>query len=102
VAVFGKLKAGEIAKEAIPEVLKAFAAEPGLAIENAIRKTKIVALTLDDLRAIIRKTIEKNRELAGEPRGEKVLLGLVMQVVRGKIDPQIVMDELGKELRRAK
>jgi len=100
--IFEKLKAKVIAKEAIPEILKVFAKEPEITIEEAIRKTKIVSLTLDDLKNIIQKTIKENSELVGNERGEKVLFGLVMQVVRGKIDPQIVMDEFEKELKKIK
>jgi glutamyl-tRNA(Gln) amidotransferase subunit E len=101
-ALFEKLKAGEIAKEAIPDVLKVLAAEPDLAIENAIRKTKIRSLTMEDLKIIISKTIGDNKELVGNEHGEKILLGLVMQQVRGKIDPIIVMGELEIALKKRK
>lgn len=102
VALFEKLKSGEIAKEAIPDVLKVLAAEPGLEIENAIRKTKIRSLTMDDLKIIISKTIEANSELVGNEHGEKILLGLVMQKVRGKIDPAVVISELEIALKKRK
>jgi glutamyl-tRNA(Gln) amidotransferase subunit E len=102
IALFEKLKSGQITKEAIPDVLKALAAEPGLEIENAIRKTKIHALSMDDLKIIIGKTIGDNKELAGNERGEKVLLGLVMQKVRGKISPVVVMSELEIALKKRK
>jgi glutamyl-tRNA(Gln) amidotransferase subunit E len=101
-ALFVKFREGHLTKEALPDVLKELAAHPGIDIENAIRKTKIVSLKLDDLKKIIQKTIEKNSELVGDERGEKVLLGLVMQVVRGKIDPTIVMSELEIALRKIK
>ena len=102
VALFGELVKGKLTKEAIPEVLKALAAEPDLTIENAIRKTKIHALSMDNLKIIIGKTLEKNKELIGDARGEKILLGLVMQQVRGKMDPKTVIGELETELKKHK
>lgn len=102
ISVFEKLGKNELAKEAIPDILKIFANEPNITIEEAIRKSKITALTMDDLRAIIQKTLKENSELIGDERGEKVLFGLVMQVVRGKINPQIVMDEFERELKKVK
>ncbi|MFH1237274.1 MAG: Glu-tRNA(Gln) amidotransferase subunit GatE [Candidatus Aenigmatarchaeota archaeon] len=92
--LFDELAKGKLAKEAIPEVLKALAKEPSLSVEQALRKTKIVDLTIDDLKLIIIKTLDKNSELVGDERGENILLGLVMQQVRGKIDTTIVMSEL--------
>jgi glutamyl-tRNA(Gln) amidotransferase subunit E len=101
-ALFEELAKGKITKEAIPDVLKAIAAEPGLDIENAISKTKIRALSTGDLRIIITRTLEKNKELIGDPRGEKVLIGLVMQQVRGKMDPTVVISELEIALKKRK
>jgi glutamyl-tRNA(Gln) amidotransferase subunit E len=99
--LFNELVNGKLTKEAIPDVLKELAKEPSLSAEQAIRKTKIVDLTIDDLKLIIIKTLDKNSELVGDERGEKVLLGLVMQVVRGKINPKTVMEEFEKELKKA-
>jgi glutamyl-tRNA(Gln) amidotransferase subunit E len=101
-ALFEELAKGKITKEAIPDVLKAIAAEPGLDIEHAIRKTKIHALSTEDLRIIITRTLDKNKELIGDPRGEKVLIGLVMQQVRGKMDPTVVISELEIALNKRK
>ena len=92
--IFHELVNGKLAKEAIPDVLKEMAKEPSISAEQAIRKTKIVDLTIDDLKLIIIKTLDKNSELVGDERGEKILLGLVMQQVRGKIDTTVVMSEL--------
>jgi glutamyl-tRNA(Gln) amidotransferase subunit E len=102
IALFSELKKGRLAKEAIPDVLKELAKEPSLSAEQAIRKTKIIDLTIDDLKFIISKTLESNRELVGDERGEKVLLGLVMQKVRGKISPTVVMSELEVALKKAR
>jgi glutamyl-tRNA(Gln) amidotransferase subunit E len=94
VALFDELAKGKINKEAIPDILKTLAKEPSLSVEQAIRKTKIIGLTTEDLRLIIGKTLDGNSELIGNERGENILLGLVMQKVRGKIDPTVVISEL--------
>lgn len=100
--LFAELSKGKLAKEAIPDVLKEMAKEPSISAEQAIRKTKIVDLTIDDLKLIIKKTLENNSELVGNERGEKVLLGLVMQKVRGKIDSVVVIGEVGVALNKAR
>ncbi len=102
IALFEKLKEGRLTKEAIPGVLKELAAHPDIHIDNAIRKTKIRPLSIEDLRIIIHNTLDENKELIGDERGEKILLGLVMQKVRGKINPAIVMGELNVELGKIK
>jgi len=100
IGLFEGLAKGKINKEAIPDILRAMAKEPSLSAEQAIRKTKIIELTVDDLRLIIEKTLDKNKELIGDERGERVLVGLVMQVVRGKISPTVVMSELEIALKK--
>lgn len=99
-AVFSALKKGKITKEAIPKVLKAFAENPGADTEEVIKKLGLGGLSGKELKAIVGKTIKENSNLLGNPRAEKILLGLVMKKVRGKADAGKVMDILKRKLRK--
>ncbi|MEE9323381.1 MAG: Glu-tRNA(Gln) amidotransferase subunit GatE, partial [Candidatus Aenigmarchaeota archaeon] len=98
-SVFKALKKGKIPKEAVPEVLKSFAENPEQGIEKIIGKLGVKALKESELRGIIRKTVRENKSLLKDPRGEKILLGLVMKKVRGRADARKVMEILKKELK---
>lgn len=98
-ATFHSLKSGKISKEAIPDMLKAFAEHPEQKIEKLIGKLGIKTLTDKDLKGIIRKTVKENKNLLKDPRGEKILLGLVMKKVRGRVDVRKVIEILKKELK---
>ncbi len=98
-ATFRALKSGKISKEAVPEVLKSFAEKPGEKIEKIIGKLGIKTLKDSELKGIIRKTIRENKNLLKDPRGKKILLGLVMKRVRGKANARKVMLFLRKELK---
>ncbi len=95
--VLEALENGKITKEAIPEVLKNFAEEPKSDVGKAIEKSGIKSLTDKELLEIIRNIFEENENLFGEVRGEKVILGLVMQKVRGRADAKRVVQLVGEE-----
>ncbi|UCC91216.1 MAG: Glu-tRNA(Gln) amidotransferase subunit GatE [Candidatus Aenigmatarchaeota archaeon] len=98
-SMFQALEKGRISKEAIPGVLKSFAEHPDEKIEKVIKKLGIKTLTEKELKGVIRKTVRENRTLLKDPRGEKILLGLVMKKVRGRANARKVMDILKKELK---
>ncbi len=97
-AAFRALERGRISKEAIPGVLKSFAEHPDEKIEKVIKNLGIKTLAEKELKGIIRKTVRENRTLLKDPRGEKILLGLVMKKVRGKANAKKVIEILRKEL----
>ncbi len=92
---------GEIAKEALPDLLAAAAREPEKPVEEIAREAGLRAMSVEELDSIIRSTIEENRK-AVEERGERafgLLMGRVMSKVRGRIDGKIVAQELRRILR---
>ncbi len=97
--VFRALKSGRISKEAIPGVLKEFAEHPGERIENVVKKLGLETINDRELRAIIRKIIDENQNLLRDPRGKKVIIGLVMRNVRGRADAGKVVKMVEKELK---
>ncbi len=56
-------------------------------------------ISRDDLRLIVQKTITENPNLVKDPRGKKIMLGLVMQKVRGKADARKVIEIIEEEMR---
>jgi len=90
---------GEIGKEAVPEILRKAAKEPGKDAQELAAGMRSV--TSADLGAIIRRILKEKKELLSHPRREKVLMGLVMKEVRGSVDGKKVMDALLRELKKA-
>lgn len=100
VSLFKAFKSGKFPKEAIPEILKEFAKHPGEGIENITKKLGIERISDDDLRLIVQKTIMENPNLSKDPRGKKIMLGLVMQKVRGKASAGKVIEIIEEEMKR--
>ena len=100
--LFGLVQKKRIAKEAIPQVLRSIAKSPGKSTGEVVSKIGGGSMTASDLDRIIRKILSEKKELISHPRREKILMGLVMKEVRGKIDGKTVIDTLMKELKKAK
>jgi glutamyl-tRNA(Gln) amidotransferase subunit E len=98
ISVFKALKSGKIPKEAIPEILKEFARHPWERLDNILKKLGIESISDDDLRLIVQKTITENPNLLKDLRGKKILLGLVMQKVRGKAEARKVIELVEEEM----
>jgi glutamyl-tRNA(Gln) amidotransferase subunit E len=101
-ATFRAVSEGKIAKEAIPMVLKELANNPGASIDDILKKIGIERLTVEQLREIIRKAIQEHWDevrLKGE-RSFGKLMGIVMEIVRGRIDGATVARVLKEELKR--
>jgi glutamyl-tRNA(Gln) amidotransferase subunit E len=99
-AVFMLLGSGRISKEAIPGLLKELSEHPHKTADEIASKSGMAALSDHDLSGIIKRTINENSNLLADERGQKILLGLVMQKVRGKADSKKVMEMLSAELRK--
>jgi glutamyl-tRNA(Gln) amidotransferase subunit E len=100
ISIFQALKSGKLPKEAIPEILKEFAKNPKENLENILKKIGLKILSLKELEQIVQKTIRENQNLLRDPRGEKILLGLVMRKVRGRAEAKKVMDLVSKEFKK--
>jgi len=96
--VFEALKEGRITKEAIPDVLKAFAKNPSWSMANIIKKLGLETLSTTELEKLIKKTVKENPQVLKTSRPEKALMGLVMKKVRGRAPGRIVMQLILEEL----
>ncbi|MEM1745760.1 MAG: Glu-tRNA(Gln) amidotransferase subunit GatE [Candidatus Nezhaarchaeales archaeon] len=85
---------GLIAKEAIPEVLKAMAENPNAPVVEVVEKLGFKAVSLDEVRSLVDRVIEENAAFIKD-KGEKafkLVMGKVMSILRGKIDGKLVSD----------
>jgi len=90
------LSRGKITMDAVPEILRKLSKNPDKRIEDFIVK----AIPESKLREIIRNVIEKNRDALEKPRPEKILMGEVMKLVRGRAEGATVMKILMEEMKR--
>lgn len=98
--LFSTLAQGKFAKEAVPRVLRTIADNPTLSVNSALAKEGLQAINEPELTRLIEEVIEQNRELVNS-RGtgaHSILMGKVMQKVRGKVDGKTVNDALAKRL----
>jgi glutamyl-tRNA(Gln) amidotransferase subunit E len=100
VSVFAALKSGKISKGSVPDLLKELAKSPEINVEDLIKKSGIKTISVQELESIVKKTLQEEKGLLKDPRAEKILMGLIMQKVRGRIDGKIVMDVLRREIKR--
>ncbi|NHW44474.1 MAG: Glu-tRNA(Gln) amidotransferase subunit GatE [Candidatus Verstraetearchaeota archaeon] len=92
--MFKALGKGLMAKEAIPDVLKAMAENPNASLQEILEKLGLRALSLDEVRALVDRIIEENADVLKErgDRAFKVVMGRVMSVLRGKVDGKLVSE----------
>ncbi len=98
VDVFDMVSKKQVAKEAVPEILRCVAKSMGKSVSEVAGTVKTVDTT--ELERIISGIIEGKKDLLGHPRREQVLMGLVMKEVRGSVDGKTVMDTLVKVLKK--
>uniref|UniRef100_A0A7J3X956 Glutamyl-tRNA(Gln) amidotransferase subunit E n=2 Tax=Thermofilum pendens TaxID=2269 RepID=A0A7J3X956_THEPE len=100
-SVLAYIAQGAMAKEAIPDVLKLLATNPGIAVEDAL-KSLGGSITEEELRKIVREVLAENSQYVRE-KGERAfgkIMGLVMEKVRGKADGRLVSEVVRDELRK--
>jgi glutamyl-tRNA(Gln) amidotransferase subunit E len=92
--MFKALSKGLMAKEAIPDVLKAMAENPEASLPEILEKLGLRALSLDEVRALVDRIIEENVEVLKEKgeRAFKVVMGKAMSFLRGKVDGKLVSE----------
>jgi glutamyl-tRNA(Gln) amidotransferase subunit E len=100
--LFSALAKGELAKEAIPEVLRALCSSPELSVAQAMEKLGLKGFSEEEVRSLARRVIEERSDFVRE-RGEgaaKPLMGVLMKELRGRVEGRVVMKILQEELRR--
>ncbi len=97
---FRKVASGEVAKEALPDLLRLGAG--GRGVEEAVRELGLGRVGEEELRLKVEEAVSSHLELVKE-RGEgavRPLMGIVMKDFRGKVDGRVVSELLTKEVRR--
>lgn len=93
---FTLLDKGMVAKEAIIDILTYIAEGKADNARDAIEKLSLSSLTKELLDEIVRDIVEKNKEIVRKRRDESfsILMGKVMEQVRGKADGKVVSSVL--------
>jgi glutamyl-tRNA(Gln) amidotransferase subunit E len=100
-SIFVALDQGNFAKEAVPEILRRYMENPGSTVQEAIAKSGLKSITTEELEKIVGDVIMQNAELIktrGALASGRILMGTVMQQVRGKADGKVVSETLSKRL----
>ena len=98
--LFGVLSSGETTKEAIPDILTWLSRHEGATVREAVEGLGLTMLSEKDLSSIIDDLVRENRILV-ESRGMGafgVLMGMVMERVRGRAKAESVSETLKKRL----
>lgn len=99
--IFNKISAGELTKEAIPDVTVWLSSHENKGVQDAIKSLSLKTISENELKAFVEKVIEDNRSLIRE-RGENsfgVFMGIIMKELRGKVDAAIVSRVLREKLK---
>lgn len=100
IELFRCIANGEMAKEAIPEVLRELSQKPDLNMREVIRKLGKESIGIKELEGIIVEEMEKISEIIEEKGmgAMGLLMGRVMSIVRGRIDGKIVNEVVKRKL----
>jgi len=98
--VFEALSRGKFAKEALPGVIRQISAEPTMSLESALSNAGLGMIHETELAKIVDQVIEQNIGLVKSKGAlaHSILMGKIMQTVRGKVDGKVVNETLGKRL----
>ena len=93
---------GELAKEAIPEVISWLSKNEAKSVQEAINSLGLKMLSEEEIERIIDRIIAANKDTI-EKRGQEafgMIMGMVMKEIRGKANASLVNEILGRKLRR--
>jgi glutamyl-tRNA(Gln) amidotransferase subunit E len=98
--VFRLVSSGETVKEAIPEIVGWLSKHDGAAVRDAIEGLGLGMISREELELMIEDLLKEHRGLV-EERGKEafgVLMGMVMERVRGRVEARLVSGVLRKRL----
>jgi glutamyl-tRNA(Gln) amidotransferase subunit E len=100
--VFKLLAAGDLAKEGIPDLLAALAADPTLSAADAAEREGLGSADESEVREAVVAVVERNADqIADEGMGAfSALMGECMGALRGKADGDVVSDVLREEIQK--
>jgi len=99
--IFNKISAGELTKEAIPDVTVWLSSHENKGVQDAIKSLGLNVISENELKAFVEKVIEDNRSLIRD-RGENgfgVFMGIIMKELRGRVDAALVSRVLREKLK---
>ncbi len=91
-------KQGKIAKEAIPVLLENITKERD--VNKLIDILKLRAISRKELEELVDKKINENKSKLTSGNAEKILMGLVMAEVRGRIDGSVVNEVVKEKVKK--
>jgi glutamyl-tRNA(Gln) amidotransferase subunit E len=87
--LFENIAKGRIVKEAIPVIIKFLSEKPGETANSAIKELNLEPLNVSDLKKVIEEVLKPGLTY------EKAV-GIVMSKVRGRIEAEVVMQQVKK------
>ncbi len=96
------LKNGMYAKEAIDSILRYLAKHKGKSIEEAIEECGIKAMSIEEIKEMVRRVIKEKIDLVRERKERAIspLMGILMKELRGKADGALINKLLREEIER--
>lgn len=100
-SVFSSIAEGIAAKEAIPDILRYLAQNPGASVREAVEKLGLKKIGIDDLDNIIEEVIRANTSkiLEKKTKAFQIVMSEVMARVRGRIDGSVVSERVRNKLK---
>jgi len=100
IEIFKALEAGEITKEALPEIAAWTSKNPDKTLKDAIENLGLKVLREEELEKILDQIISQNKDLI-EKSGAKafgLIMGIAMKELRGKANAEIVSKIIKKKI----
>ncbi|MFB6070741.1 MAG: Glu-tRNA(Gln) amidotransferase subunit GatE [Halanaeroarchaeum sp.] len=100
--IFGLLAAGDLAREGVPDLLSALAADPSMTAEEAAEAEGLGSVDREAVRESVVAVVERNeQQVAEEGMGAfSALMGECMAELRGKADGDLVSEVLREEIQK--
>lgn len=99
--IFSKMSDGELAKEALPDVIVWLSRHESGSIQEAIKSLGLEVISENELREFVEEAIKENKSVI-EEKGEKsfgVLMGIIMKKLRGRADAALASKILKEKLK---
>jgi len=99
---FALVSGKKVAKEGLPELLKAMAENPQASAEDAARMAGLVGADQDRVESLISRVVVERADFVREhgERAQGPLMGVVMKELRGKADGALVSTILKREIEK--
>lgn len=98
--IFKRVTSGEIAKEALPDLLKILAESPGKSLDEAISESGLQKISQEELEELVNQIIRENADyvMARKEKAFGMLMGRIMEKARGRVDGKVVAKVLRRKL----